>query len=46
MKMHKIKLLILLCFDILTSGSKESRFIDFPNTGFNSKLGSLEIQAK
>ena len=31
---------------IFTSGSNESKFIDLPNLGFNSKLGSLEIHAR
>ena len=32
--------------EISTKGLKASKFIDFPKTGFNSKLGSLEIQAR
>ena len=35
--------LILFFFEISTKGSKASKFIDFPNLGFNSKLGSFEI---
>ena len=33
-------------FDISTKGVKASRLISFPKVGFNSKLGSFEIQAK
>ena len=31
---------------ISTRGLNESKFIDLPNWGFSSKLGSLEMQAK
>ena len=31
---------------ISTNGKKASKLIDLPKIGFNSKLGSLEIQAK
>ena len=41
-----INLFIPSFFDIATSGSNESKLIDFPRAGFNSKLGSLEIQAR
>ena len=41
-----MNLLILLSTLILTSGSNASKLIDFPKLGFNSKLGSFEIQAK
>ena len=41
-----MNLLMFSSFEIFTNGSKESKLIDFPKFGFNSKLGSLEIQAK
>ena len=33
-------------FEIFINGSKASKFIDFPNNGFSSKLGSFEIHAR
>ena len=33
-------------FEIFTRGSNESKFISLPSFGFNSKLGSFDIQAK
>ena len=42
----KINFETFFSFAAFTNGSNASRFIDLPSDGFNSKLGSFDIQAK